>query len=110
MNPPTSVRRFRKSCRLSQYELAELLDVGQSSISRIEAGTLPEPNVLLSLIVLFPQGLEALFPSHMQAVAEDTVTRAANLHRRLDGKRDRASARKRAWLDELVARVTPLPA
>lgn len=106
----TSVRRYRKSARLSQYELAELLGVGQSSISRIEMGGLPEPDVLLGLHVLFPEGLSALFPDHVQQIAEETVTRAAELHRRLEDVRDRASLRKRAWLNELMTRVTPLPA
>ncbi len=106
----TSVRRFRKSCRLSQYELAELLGVGQSSVSRIESGGLPEPDVLIGLQVLFPEGLDALFPVHMQQIAEETITRAAELDRRLEGRHDRASVRKRAWLHDLMTRVTPQPA
>lgn len=106
----TSVRRFRKAAQLAQHELAELLGIDQSRVSRIEAGELPEAAVVLGLQALFDHSPQHLFSGHYQSTAEEIVGRAAALDLRLQRQHSSAFKQKRAWLRAMMNRVTPQPA
>jgi len=110
MHMHTSVRRFRKSAFLAQDELAELLGVAQSSVSRIEAGEIPDGTTILGLQILFDQSPQSLFPDLYDVAAEEIVRCAAELDLRLAAKLTRRVRHQREWLRAMMARVTPQPA
>jgi transcriptional regulator with XRE-family HTH domain len=102
----TSVRRNRLRWALSQAELAELLGVSQSIVSRVEAGdTVPDLQVSLSLQVVFGQSPRALFPALYGAVENRVMANAAELDRTLGAKRDHASEAKRRLLTGMAHRA-----
>lgn len=110
MQTQTAVRRLRKSLRFTQRELAELLGVGQGAVSRIEAGGMPEADHVFALNILFDQSPPALFAGRYEVVGDALAGRAAELERKLQAKRSRASSHKRQWLREMIGRITVTPA
>jgi len=110
MHIHNSVRRFRKGVQLAQHELADLLGLAQSSISRIEMGELPDAPTLLKLQVLFEQSPAHLFAGHFQSAGEELVQRAAEVDLALAKQPGWRASQKREWLRTIVTRVTPQPA
>jgi transcriptional regulator with XRE-family HTH domain len=110
MHTRTTVRRLRKSIGLAQHELATLLGVNQSAVSRIEAGTPPEVDHLLALHILFDTPAHVLFAGRHEAVGEEVARRAAELERTLQRQRNRHAERKRSWLRDMIRRITVCPA
>lgn len=110
MHTQTAVRRFRRSLRLSQLDLAALLDIDQSAVSRIEAGGTPEAEHVFALHILLNKSPLALFAGRYEMVGEALAARAAEFERRLQGRHGRGVAHKRAWLRDMISRITVFPA
>jgi DNA-binding XRE family transcriptional regulator len=108
MSYRTYVRRNRKHWALSQDELATLLDISQSAVSRCEAGTqTPEIEVALGLQVIFGRSPRALFPDLYRKIEDRVMRHATRLDRALREKVDRCSARKRELLESMTERAAP---
>ena len=110
MQTHTSVRRLRKAARLAQHEVAELLGVGQSTVSRIEAGDLPETSQVFGLQILFDVGPHHIFEGRFLAMAEEIVRKAAEMDQRLQRRGAPAHGRTRTWLREMMNRINVRPA
>lgn len=106
MSHHTYVRRNRLRWALSQEELAALLGVSQSIISRCETpGYVPDVKVALGLQVVFGHSPRAIFPSLYASVEEAVMAKAADLDRSLGRKRDHASDTKRRLLTGMAHRA-----
>lgn len=110
MHTRTSVRRLRRSVGLGQKELAGLLGVAQSAVSRLEAGAAPESEHLFALQVLFDETPDKLFEGRFERVAEAVAQRAAELERGLMQQASRRAALKRSWLRAMINRIVVQPA
>lgn len=101
------VRSLRVRSCLSQEELAELLDISQARISRYENGDeAPTLSVALGFQVIFGNQPRRVFPKVYVQVEEAVMRRAAKLERRLTGKADYQSTKKRHLLEAMAARAT----
>ena len=110
MHTRTSVRRIRRTIGLDQQELALLLGITQSAVSRIEAGGPPEPEHVFALQLLFDETPDRLFSGRFESVSEAVAQRAAELERRLLKDQTRHADHKRAWLRQMVNRIVVQPA
>jgi DNA-binding XRE family transcriptional regulator len=101
-----SVRFYRKHYALTQDELARLLAVSQTVVSRLEsdpdAGTL---ETALALQVLFGLPPAQVFWRLYQAVEEAVMARAVVLDQELRDKSDPDSLRKQQLLSDMVDRA-----
>lgn len=101
------LRQLRAKWFLSQEELAELLNVDQGRISRYErAEECPTLAVALAFQVVFGPGPRTLFRSAYSSVEEAVMGRAAELERKLAGRNDFSSAKKRQLLEGMMERAT----
>lgn len=106
----TYVRRTRRRWALSQPELAQLLGISQSVISRIEAGELiPGTSLALGLQVIFGQSPRALFPGLYSSVEDAVMAQAAELDRALGARKDYATETKRRLLTAMALRASASP-
>lgn len=104
-NNPT-LRHLRETAYMSQAELAELLDVSQSRVSRFESGDeIPSLSVGLAYFAVFGRNPYQTFAQLYAGIEEGVMGRGADLERSLRGKDDRASARKRAVLEKMMNRA-----
>jgi len=95
----------RKRWALNQRELAHLVGVSISMISRYERGAFPPgARAVLALEVIFGRSGRHLFPHVYTEVQDEVMRRAANLDRTLLGKDDAVSERKRQLLREMTKR------
>lgn len=102
----TYVRRNRLRWALSQGELADLVGVSQSIISRCETPDyVPDASVALGLQVVFGQSPRALFPGLYTSIENAVMANAAELDRALGQKRDHASETKRRLLTGMAHRA-----
>lgn len=102
----TYVRRNRLRWALSQGELAALIGVSQSIISRCETPAYaPDASVALGLQVVFGHSPRALFPGLYSSIENAVMANAADLDRALGRKRDHASETKRRLLTGMVHRA-----
>ena len=99
----------RKRSALTQGELAHLLAISQSAISRLEetgiASTL-SLETILGLQVVFGHAPRVLFSELYSQVEDAVMTRAAELDLSLREKSDPESMRKKQLLDAMVKRAT----
>jgi len=101
------LRRHRVRSMLSQDEVAELLGVSQSRVSRYEKGEeSPTLGVSFALQVVFGRCPTKFFPMAYSAIEDAVMARAAALERQLADKRDYLSVRKRHHLEGMMARAT----
>jgi len=101
------LRQLRVKWTLSQKELAELLDISQAQISRYEKREeYPTLGTALGLQVIFDRNPRSVFPHLYSATEEATMGRAADLERRLIGRSDFSSMKKRQLLEAMMARAT----
>lgn len=108
MNTSRTVRSLRKEYALSQTELAELLATSQTIISRIEAGDdVASIETVLALQVVFDVEPRMLFHPRYRRVEDAVMRRALKLDRRVAGKADSASRKKRELLSAMVNRANP---
>ena len=98
----------RKSHALDQPELAHLLGVSQSTISRLELGDRhPSVLALVACHILFGAHPERVFPDLYRQVGEALVGQAASLEKSLRHAEGPRAAKKRKLLEALVERVNP---
>lgn len=102
------VRQTRKRFALSQGELADLLSLSQGEISRLEVDRhVARLETVFALQILFDVEPRDLFPRRYAKVEEVVMRRASKLDRRLRGKSDAASLKKKRLLAAMVKRVQP---
>ena len=102
-----AIRYQRKKWALSQEELADLLSISRTTLTRLEIETeTSRLETMLALLVVF--GLEAstLLPRTFARVKEAVMKRAAKLDARLRSKTDAKSLRKLHLLSDMVKRAT----
>lgn len=106
MTHSQSVQSSRKGSALTQGEIAELLDVSQSTVSRLELDGSSAPlELALGLQVVFGVQLRVLF-SKLYAEIEDAVMRrAAALDKKLRHMSDPASEKKKRHLASMSKRA-----
>jgi len=99
---------LRKRTGLSQGELAELIGISQSALSRIEEAQVSDLRLdaALSLTVIFGQRPHRMFAERFAELEDAIMTRAADLYQALRGKRDAKSMKKHALLDDMMRRAT----
>lgn len=102
-----NLRGLRARSCLSQDELAELLGICRTRISRYEMNEeVPVFSTALGLQVIFDQQPRLIFPRFYSFVEDGVMQRAAALDRTLEGMTDYRSTRKRHLLDAMMARAT----
>lgn len=92
---------------LGQEELRALLPrAGRNRVSTIERELHP-PNggEILAYEVIFGLPARELFPKRYAEIEEEIIDRAYALHRKLEGKNDKKSVQKRAFLEAILARA-----
>ena len=108
MSTISFVRSYRKHYALTQDELADLLALSQTAVSRLEddpgTGSL---DTALALQVLFGLQPGVVFRRLYLRVEEAVMARAARLDRKLRGKTDPDSMRKQQLLADMVDRARP---
>jgi DNA-binding XRE family transcriptional regulator len=105
-----SVRSCRKHYSITQKELAHLLALSQTAVSRLETNCEPATiETAFALQVIFGMPPSVGFPRLYQNVEEDVMARAAGLDRRLRRKTGGRAHRKRQLLSDMIARVKPTP-
>lgn len=109
MNQTQTVQLNRKRAALTQGELADLIAVSQSSISRAESektSKMTTLETLLGLQVVFGHSPRALFSSLYAKIEEAVMTRAAELDCILRSKDDPQSIKKKQLLSAMMKRAT----
>ncbi len=97
----------RKDTALSQGELADLLAISQSAISRLEDGSDPPTlEIALGLQVIFDMSPRQMFAAFYTKVEDAVMAQAAKLDRKIRGKTDAASLKKQRLLTSMVKRAT----
>ena len=101
------LRAHRKRWKLSEQELAHLLGgVSASMICRLENGSrVPTGKFVLGCEVVFGVPPGRLFSGLYEATQDIVMRRAARLSLALEGRTDRASARKRELLRDMINRA-----
>jgi transcriptional regulator with XRE-family HTH domain len=101
------VRTQRLMSGLTQKDLQALLPTtGRNRVSTTERGLHP-PNggEILAYEVIFGLSVDELFPKEYIAAEEVVIAKAYALHQKLEGKTDATSAKKRAFLEAVLARA-----
>lgn len=107
MSHPRNLRGLRARWCLSQDELADLLGIDRTRISRYEQNEeMPSFATALGLQVIFNEPSRRLFHRAYDLVEEAVMQRAAELERSLGDRDDYASVQKRHLLQGMVARAT----
>lgn len=108
MTTVRSVRSCRKHYSITQKELAQLLALSQTAVSRLESNCEPatiETAFALQVIFGIPPNLG--FPRLYANIEDDVMMRAAGLDRRLRRKTGVRAQRKRQLLADMAARARP---
>lgn len=109
MSHSQTVRLNRKRTALSQGDLADLLAISQTAISRLEgAAESTTLETALGLQVVFDLQPRLLFHRLYASVEEAVMARATKLDRQLRGKTDAASLKKQRLLGAMVKRAKPV--
>lgn len=102
-----NLRSLRTTWALDQDEVAELLNITQSRVSRYEKGEEPPTlQTALSFQVIFGVPPRRIFPRVYEAIEEAVMRRAAELDNRLSAVSGAKAERKRQLLQDMVARAT----
>lgn len=103
-----TIRSLRKEFALTQSELADLLAISQTNVSRIEGDEEPAAlEAALGLQVLFNVEPRLLFNRRYRKVEDAVMRRAAQLDRRVAQRTDLASVKKQRLLAAVVKRARP---
>ena len=99
---------YRKRTGLAQGELAQMLGISQSALSRIEESQTVDLrlDVALALTVIFGLGPHRMFGEAFTRIEAEVMTRTADLYQAMNDKKDPKSAKKRALFDEMMRRAT----
>jgi transcriptional regulator with XRE-family HTH domain len=101
------LRAERLHWKLSGLELARLLGLrNRCSTSRLERSSArPTAAQILACEVVFGVPASELFPDLYDSAQDGVMRRAAVLSRKLEGRKDRASVRKKALLARMAERA-----
>jgi len=100
---------LRKTWGLSQPELASLLGVSRSTVSRLEAGAHPVIFTALTIEALFDAPARHVFPKQFAYAVDALVPRLAEFSKKIEGRTDPQSFRKRELLSGYAGREAKLP-
>lgn len=101
-----TVRSLRKEFALTQDELADLLSISQTAISRIEGDTEPASlDTALGLQVVFDFEPRLLFHRRYGKIEDAVMRRAAKLDRRVAVQGDPKSLKNQRLLAGMVKRA-----
>jgi transcriptional regulator with XRE-family HTH domain len=102
------VRSYRRKWGLTQVELARLVGLSsRSALSRIErAERVPTTATIIACGIIFGLATCDLFPSLHKEIEEAVQLAATALDRKLAGKSDKVSIRKRALLTQVQGRIS----
>lgn len=103
------IASLRKTWGLSQPELAALLGVSRSTVSRLEAGAHPVIFTALTLEALFDAPARQVFPKQFASALDALVPRLAEFSKKIEGRVDPQSVRKRELLSGFAGRDARLP-
>lgn len=102
------LRSCRKRFALSQGELGLLIALSQGEVSRLEEDRRSTKlETAFALQVMFGVQPRDMFVRRYAKVEEAVMRRASRLDRKLRGKEDAASVKKRQLLAEIVRRAKP---
>ena len=103
---PNYLRTLRMQSGLTQPELAALLGVTVSALSKFETQALaPTKNLVLGIEVIFGKNAREAFPALYALAERNIMRRAGGLSATLESKRDALSDRKLRLLKEMVERL-----
>ena len=97
---------YRKNWALTQEELASLLAISQTAISRLEGGGETDTlETAFGLQVVFDVQPRNLFRRRYDKVEDSVMARATKLDRQLRDKKDPGSVRKQHLLASMIKRA-----
>jgi transcriptional regulator with XRE-family HTH domain len=100
------LKQLRERNKLSQTELAELLNVSQARVSRYESGEeYPQLPAALGYYAVFGKVLPTCFADLYDSIEHTVLRKCAALERAIDGRSDHSSIAKRALLGRIVERA-----
>ena len=106
MTHKTSVRTLRLANALTQEELANLLGISQTIVSRLESSMAMAPReTVMGLQVIFGVPPCELFASTYEKIESAILRRAASLDAALQDNTDPDSLKKLALLRDMVKRA-----
>jgi len=102
---PSYLHTLRKQWGLSQPELAALLGLTGSALSRFEnRSRRPSAELIIGAEVLFGHCAKDVFPGFYRAIERKIVERASAEHKRLEGQSDANTSQKLRFLAEVIER------
>lgn len=105
---PNYLRTHRLKWGLTQPELAHLLGITESALSKFESQALaPTKTLLLGVQVIFGEDPRRAFPALYAQSERMIMKRAAAWSIRLEERDDPASKRKRELLSQMIGRAEP---
>jgi transcriptional regulator with XRE-family HTH domain len=104
---PCYLHSLRKQWGLSQPELAELLGIGVSALSRFEGlSRRPTVDLVVGAEVIFGYCAKDVFPGLYREIERKIVNRAKIMHKRLEAQNDPSLRDKLRLLDEIIDRAS----
>jgi transcriptional regulator with XRE-family HTH domain len=104
---PSYLHTLRKQRGLSQPELASLLGITGSALSRFEnLSRRPNARLIVGAEVIFGQNAKDAFPAFYRDIERTIVNRARVQHRRHESKTKPASREKLRLLHEIIERAS----
>jgi transcriptional regulator with XRE-family HTH domain len=104
---PSYLHKLRKQWGLSQPDIASLLGITGSALSRFEnRSRRPNARLIAGAEVLFGHGVKDVFPAFYRDIERAIVNRARRQHDRLESKADPASREKLRFLNEIIERAS----
>lgn len=105
------IAKWRKGSGLSQYDVAALIGISQSSVSRYEQGERPPPLAVgLGLYIVFGVQPDECYPDLYAELLDHAVAVGLAINTELEGKTDPVSRQKRRTLAAMIKRAKPKPA
>ncbi len=103
---PNYLRTLRMQWGLTQPELASLLGVTESALSKFETQALaPTKNLILGVEVIFGKSARDAFPALYAQTERNIMRCAATFSERLEANHDDAANKKRRLISEMIERV-----
>jgi len=103
---PSYLHTLRLQWGLSQPELADLLSISPSLLSKVESlDRRPTTHVILGATVVFDRPGREIFPAEYRDIEQEVVERAHAILMGLEHRSDLPHQEKVARLKEIIARV-----
>lgn len=107
---PIYLRTLRRRWGLTQPELAQLLGIQRSHISRLESGKrTPAFESLIAILLVFETKASDVFPKMTKEIWEDVGRRAYELHSEVQGNSSRGTKMKLDFLERVIKRAKDQP-